>query len=156
MAVPGVDIPPDCEPPLEAEVPPGVITVPDGEITVSGDPVTPDDGRIADGDTVPGGAIMTGGTGGAGGIAVNGGATARGVITSLLSTQSGPFTCMHSGFASGTLSLRSVVSAAMTGAPVASKINIAVTIRFIVASCAKAGLSSSRARATHCMERGTP
>ena len=147
VAVPGVDmLPPgavpdaDVDVPVEAELPLGVITVPDGDITFPEGvttvpaPVTPVDGRIGDGDTMPevsGGTVVTGGTA-TGGTTVIGGAATRGVTTWLLSTQSGPLRSMHAGIAAGTLSLRSSMSAAITGAATVNSAMNEAAIVFMV------------------------
>ena len=66
-----------------------------------------------------------------GGAIVPGGAALRGSTTWLPRTQSGPLRCMHSGWASGRLSARSVTSAAMAGAMLASNTIIDAEIRVI-------------------------
>jgi hypothetical protein len=165
VAVPGVDIllpagvpDADVDVPVEAELPAGVITVPDGDttfpdgVTTVPAPVTPVDGSVADGDTVPDVTGVTGGTV-TGGTTTIGGAATRGVTTSLLSTQSGPLRSMQAGTASGTLMLRSVVSAAMAGAAAAENAMNSAATRFgfiddvlLVGVSAAAGTGRNRAR----------
>ena len=130
VAVPGVEMllpvaapDADVDAPVDVEPPPGVITVPDGDttfpdgVTTVPSLITPVDGRIPDGATVPAGGAVVTGESVAGGTTMIGGAATRGVRNSLLSTQSGPLRSMHAGIASGMLSVRSVVSAAIADAP---------------------------------------
>ena len=159
VAVPGVDIllpvavpDADVDVPVEVELPPGVITVPDGVTTVPS-PDTPVDGRIPDGATVPvGGAVVTGGTV-TGGTTMIAGAATRGVTTSLLSTQSGPLRSMHAGIASGMLSLRSVVSAAIADAPTVNSAMNEAAMVFMRCPLIKV-ISSSPAREKWCTAPG--
>jgi hypothetical protein len=111
------------------------------------------------GASVPGSASTRGGAGaGAGatitlnGANVPGGVAVPGSTTSLLSTQFGPLTSMHSGLESGRLSTRSLVSTAMAGAMLARKIRADAGIRCIFVPPAKADISNIRGRGRRCMQ----
>ena len=110
----------------------GVVDEPAGDV-VAGVPATPVVGRVGVVETDPDPDVSVGGVGVTGGITVIAGGTARGVTTSLLSTQSGPFRSMQAGTASGMLTLRSVVSAAIAGAAAAENAmnNAATRFEFI-------------------------
>lgn len=153
-----LDVDGAAEPGVTTIVPDDVVDVPAAGVVdelagdvVAGVPATPVVGRVDVPDTEPD--VSVGGVGVTGGITViAAGGTARGVTTSLLSTQSGPLRSMQAGTASGTLTLRSVVSAAIAGAAAAENAmnNAATRFEFIGDILLLWCFSSSRRREKSC------